>query len=95
MSLFTKQLKFDEHTLTEIQELNRIASAERFKADQVAKNTALFKDGKKLAAQLDGVAKICESFKDQYVSMKLTELGVPTGQKTSVDLKTGIITPQA
>ena len=40
-------MKLDEKDLRELEELNRIASAEKFKSIQIKGNTAMIPDGQK------------------------------------------------
>lgn len=83
--------------LIEIQELNRIAQAEAFKAGTFAANTALlnFKGatpGKALAEQQNAIASMMERVKNEHVNAKLAQLGYPAGSPLALDLQTGRIT---
>lgn len=82
---------FTANEILEIQELHRVASAERFKATQVKGNTAMVPDGQKLAEQMDAIARLMENFKNNYISSKLAECGYTPSQKVNIDLKTGQI----
>ena len=78
--------------LLELQDLHRIVRIERFKAEQVAGNTAVIPRGKELAAECEAVAQIFENFKQQWISDKLREMGFKPEDKVSIDLVTGRIT---
>ena len=82
--------------LNEIQELTRIAGAERFKAHYYAENTAILNvegsKGKVLAAQQEKIAAIVEQVKSNHVNAKLAELGYQRDERVTIDLTTGKIT---
>lgn len=94
MSIFNKFRKLNKSELLEIQELHRLASTEKFKAEQIAGNTVLIPNGQKLAEQTKAVAGLLENAKKNHISRKLQELGYPPEQKISLDLMTGKITIQ-
>lgn len=89
MSIFTK--KITGTALKEIQEFNRIVNAEMYKAQIVMGNTALVPNGKKVAAQMFAVANLLKGQLDGIVAQRLTEAGIPEGQKVNLDLETGEI----
>lgn len=91
MSIFKKTpRKLTKAELMEIQELQRIAASEKFKADQMEKNTALFnaegQSGKLLAANQRKLAETCERVKNEHVSGKLAELGYKNNEKVTIDV---------
>lgn len=87
-------MKFDEKDLRELEELNRIASAEKFKSIQIKGNTAMIPDGQKVSEQQEAIARLMENVKNNWVSSRLRELGCKEGTPQTIDLKTGEITEQ-
>jgi hypothetical protein len=79
----------------ELHNLHRFVAMERFKAEQVKANTALFntatRSGKEIAQELEMMASYLETFKQNWVNTKIAECGWPTGAKVGIDIKTGII----
>ncbi len=82
--------------LTEIQELSRIAMAERFKADRFEKNTGLLNaegvSGKAVAEQQKRIADLMEGVKDERVNAILATLGYQGQTRVTIDLHSGKIT---
>lgn len=88
-NIFKKKLsKID---LLELQELHRIVMYYRFATIQVKGNTALMPRGKDFAAQLEATANILEGVKNQWVGVRLSQLGFPANTKTNINLKNGEI----
>ena len=73
----------------QLQEIVRIASAEKFKAENIKANTALIPDGQKLAEQTLVVAQLLEKVKNTYISTKLIECGYHVADKCYINLTTG------
>lgn len=88
-----KRYALTEQELMELRTLNTIATAERFKAEQAKANTALITGGQQFAVQLDGLARIMENYRNNWMAAKFTECGFPPGFLLSVDLKSGKLTP--
>ena len=87
-------MKLNEIDLKELEELNRISAAEKFKSIQIKGNTAMIPDGQKVSEQQDAIARLMENVKNNWVSSRLRELGCKQGEPMTIDLKTGEITKQ-
>jgi len=87
-------MKLNETDLKELEELNRISAAEKFKSIQIKGNTAMIPDGQKVSEQQDAIARLMENVKNNWVSSRLRELGCKQGEPMTIDLKTGEITEQ-
>lgn len=80
--------------LNELQELTRVASAEKWKAMQVKGNTALVPDGQKYSEQSEAVSRLLENIRNQWLSAKLAECGAVKDEEVSINLQTGEILPK-
>ncbi len=89
---FKMPRKLNRLEILDLQDLNRLASMERIKAQEIEKNTALIPDGQKVAKQQKAIADLMENFKKNFISQKLLELGYKPSQKVDLDLMTGEIT---
>lgn len=83
--------KIPAQQLAEIQEINRIAAAERFKAQHVGLNTALVPRAKQYVKQCEAVAEVVENVLQNLVSQRLREAGLEAGKKANLNLATGEI----
>ena len=84
-------MKLNKQDLSELQELNRIVNAERFKLTQVKGNTALVPKGKEYIKTQEGIVSVLEATRESIVAKKLIGLGFQQGQPVMIDLKTGRI----
>ena len=91
-NLFKKERSLTYQELKDIQALNNLCVTERFKAQQIRSNTAMFKNGQTFAAQQEALVNLLEGVKEQIIAKKLTELGYPQNQKVAINLVTGKIT---
>jgi hypothetical protein len=78
----------------ELLELNRIVSARKFEAAQIAGNTTLIPNGQKVAEQTTAIAALLDNAKNLWVSQKVVECGYPQDTKCSINLSTGEIVVQ-
>ena len=78
--------------LKELQELNRLALVERFKATQFKNNTMVLNpDGQKLAEQQDKIAVLLENIRNSAVQRLFVALGYKQGENLTINLDTGSI----
>ena len=86
-----KVREFTKEELAEFQELHQIFVHEKFKAEQIEKNTALIPNGQELAKQYKATTALFEGLKQNWISSKLLEMGYPKGTNVSIEMETGKI----
>ena len=92
MNWFKKTKKLSEVDLLEFSELNRLVGSEKYKLMAIKNNTALIPMGKQLMRQQEVLVQLIENQKNNWISVKLSELGIPKGLKVNISIKDGLIT---
>jgi hypothetical protein len=85
--MFAKRLTKQE--LGQLREMEKIIRIEKFKAEQVKRNTARVRGGQKYANTLDDVIALLEEQKADYLNAIFSRLGYEKGKAVRVDLETG------
>ena len=83
---------FTPEEVLELQELHRLYAMRKFEAEQVKQNTLLVPRGQEVAEELAAIVRLLDTFKTQWISQKLTQLGYADLTKVNIDLMTGAIT---
>ncbi len=78
--------------LLQFNELNRIATAEKFKATQILGNTALVPDGQKVGEIQQAIANLMENTRINETARILIDCGVEKNKSVKINNETGKIT---
>lgn len=85
--MFSKRIP--KALLNELQALNSLIKAEKFKRDQVKANTALVHKGQQYVETINGVITVLENAQANLVAKAVSGLGFPQGKPLEVDLNNG------